>query len=94
MNRPTIEDVKRIQADRGLCEHVVWVGEDDFVMAHTDEERATIDLTDCPLHIWLMTLAGPPVKEGYYHVVVRAHDPVSESFRGDAGRWEFKELVV
>jgi hypothetical protein len=50
--RPTIEDVKRLQASLSYPDyHIVWFDEDGFVMAHTDEERATIDLETCSLHL-------------------------------------------
>lgn len=66
---PTIEDVKALQR-RAKCTdyHVVWFDEEQFVIAHTDEERASLsDLEDCPLHEKLSLLTEMPVtKPGYY----------------------------
>lgn len=91
---PTIDQVKAVQFQQGReGEHVVWIGPRGFAMAHTDEERATIELCDCPLHIWMVERDHPPVhRYGYYAVTVRPHDPTSESFRGDGGRWDFEFL--
>jgi len=65
---PTIDDVKALQARIHLtAHHVVWLGEGQFVIAHTDEERATIDLETCELHQRLMLADSSPVsKAGYY----------------------------
>lgn len=53
--RPSVEAVKDLQVGIGRQDyHVVWFDEDGFVMAHTDEERATIDLATCPLHLALV----------------------------------------
>jgi hypothetical protein len=40
MNRPSIEDLKQIQKSIKLLEsHIVYLDEQGFVIAHTDEER-------------------------------------------------------
>lgn len=65
---PSIDDVKALQARLGKRDqHVVWLGELTFVIAHTDEERATIDLETCPLHQMLLLAERAPVEwTGYY----------------------------
>lgn len=60
---------KAIQREQRLGDaHVAWIGRDGFALAHTDEERATIDLEDCPLHEWLNGQIDQPYDEGYYMV--------------------------
>jgi hypothetical protein len=52
MPDPTIEDLKALQArldERDI--HVCWIGPAGFVIAHTDEERATMPLDECALHL-------------------------------------------
>ena len=96
--QPTIDDLKALQARHGIAEHLVWIGPDDFVIAHTDEERATIDLKDCELHRWLRDLDGPPHGLGYYVAVPHEPDAYSESLHADPfdlhpvqkGRWVCK----
>jgi hypothetical protein len=65
---PTIDDVKAFQAKLGLPDvHICWLGEEEFVIAHTDRERATIDLTTCELHRLLRNMEASPVSDyGYY----------------------------
>lgn len=54
MTLPSIESVVAEQARlKRKDNHLVYLGEDGFTMAHTDEERADIDLEDCPTHLWL-----------------------------------------
>lgn len=88
--RPTIDDVKALQAKLGVPDHVVWSDEQGFVIAHTDEERATIDLHDCPLHQWLTGLGGPPEAmdlPGYYLAAPHRPDAYSEDYGRDP--WDF-----
>lgn len=91
---PTIDQLKAFQKRHGIEEHVVYVGEHHFVMAHTDEERATINLEDCELHRWMEEREFAPAGPGYaYRVVKRPHDPTSESFRSDGSdSWVFERL--
>lgn len=65
---PSVDDVKELQAKIGRRDwHVVWLGEQQFVIAHTDEERATIDLETCELHQRLKLADSRPVDQvGYY----------------------------
>lgn len=65
---PSIDDVKELQARIGRRDwHIVWLGEQSWVIAHTDQERATIDLEMCPLHERLLNADESPVNEvGYY----------------------------
>ena len=75
MTGPSIEDLKRIQRELNLCDvHVVWIGPLHFVIAHTDEERATIDLEDCELHNTLLQFDPGDIIEGYYKVMVYGND--------------------
>jgi len=72
---PSIDDVKALQARIGKRDyHIVWLGEQGFVIAHTDEERATIDLETCPLHQRLMAADEPPVDEPGYYMYLPAWD--------------------
>ncbi len=62
-----IDKLKAIQRRLNLGGvHLVWLGEHGFAIAHTDEERATIDLHDCELHKRLGRAA--PEGTGYYIV--------------------------
>lgn len=65
---PSIDDVEALQARLGKRDqHIVWLGEESFIIAHTDEERATIDLKTCPLHEMLLLAERAPVEwTGYY----------------------------
>lgn len=76
---PSVEDVKAIQRQLNLLDvHVVWLGPEHFVLAHTDDERASGDLY-CELHCWLRDVCdGPPEAVGYYVVTpheVDAYEP-------------------
>lgn len=72
MSVPSIEDLKKIQADESLLDvHVVYLSEARFVIAHTDNERKSgMDLQHCKLHQWLVNSDFPPMldEEGYYVV--------------------------
>lgn len=93
MNVPTIADLKAIQRRLDLLdEHVVWIGPTWFVIAHTDTERATMDLEDCDLHAWLHGLDGPPCERGYYTAVPHEWDAYSEPYPVD--RWDFHPLDI
>lgn len=91
MSDPTIEDLKALQARLGTPDHVVWLGPSGFVIAHTDAERAAIDLGDCDLHGWLQGLDAPPEDPGYYIVVPHEADSYSESYMADP--WDFWPLL-
>lgn len=53
----TISDVVRVQRDLDIADHVVYLHENGFVMAHTDWEREHLsDLTRCMYHYWLSKL--------------------------------------
>lgn len=65
---PSIDALKALQADCHLGdEHVVYLGPERFVIAHTDEERAGgDDLTRCEVHEWLASRDKIPAEPGYY----------------------------
>lgn len=92
MSTPSIADVKALQREQGITDHVVWLGPYSFVIAHTDAERSSHgDLEACGLHIWL--LDGPPDGveiPGYYVVVPHELDAHSEPYRADP--WDFHPL--
>lgn len=91
MSEPTIDDLKALQRRRNLADvHVCWIGPKGFVIAHTDEERATIDLEECELHRWLTDRAGPPKPIGYYVVTPHQVDAYSESY--PVARFDFEPL--
>lgn len=69
----TLEELIKLQADRGLKEHLVYLHEGGFCIAHTDEERwlayrypAALPLEDCPLHQWLEYQPDQPAPTGVY----------------------------
>lgn len=93
MPDPTINDLKALQRRLSLLDvHVCWLGPTGFVVAHTDEERATIDLEDCELHRWLVDQSAAPAGEGYYVVTPHEVDGYSESYRSGASRFDFTPL--
>jgi hypothetical protein len=64
---PTVAQMAALQARLNLRgRHLVWIGEHEFAIAHTNEERETISLDQCALHRALVGSAGPPVPPGYY----------------------------
>lgn len=80
----TIEELVAEQARIGAgADHLVWIDEDKWVCAHTDDERAEgiEDLVDCPLNDWLEEWGAPPEKPGHIYVVVPYEDD-----------WEFLAL--
>lgn len=93
-----VEELKAWQRVRGLGEvHLLSIEAGGFTLAHTDEERAASEaagppLMDCPLHQWLTSLGEPPVGPGLYIATRTPHDPVSDSFRGDACEWDFQPM--
>jgi hypothetical protein len=90
---PTIPEIKSLQRRLDMRDtHIVWIGPSRFVIAHTDEERATIDLEDCELHAWLHGLGGPPTAYGYYTALRHEPDAYSESYRADP--WDLCPLDV
>ncbi len=93
MTAPTIGELKALQRERELTEHLVWLCEVGFVLAHTDGERENMpSLEDCPLHQWLIETGGPD-DLGYFVVTRHEPDAVSESYRGDGCPWDFEPLV-
>lgn len=94
-----IEDLKRIQRERGLGDvHVVYVGEERAHIAHTDAERAEQEgggatLDQCAFHLAVGEAFGPPAKPGLVYTVEK-HEPdgYSESYRGDSIGWDFTPL--
>lgn len=88
-----VESLRAIQRDMGLeMVHLVYVGERHFTVAHTDAERAAAaDLTECPLHEWLVGLAGPPEAVGIYTAVSHEPDAYSEPYGADP--WDLDPLV-
>jgi hypothetical protein len=48
--------------------HIVRINEEDFDIQHPLSERETMFLVDCPLHLWMKGLDGPPAKVGMYRV--------------------------
>lgn len=90
---PTINDLKALQRRLGFVEeHVAWLGPSRFVIAHTDTERATIDLEDCELHGWLRGLPESPAKSGYYVAFPHEPDAYSEPYGEDP--WDLEPLDV
>lgn len=70
---PSIEDVVALQRDLGITTHLVYMGPQRFVLAHTDPERSSgVSLSDCAVHRVLADLDDPPVGAGYYAVDVAA----------------------
>jgi hypothetical protein len=68
MTKPTIELAKELQRTYGLqSHHLVWIGEDGFTIAHTDQERRDLlSLEECALHLWLSLISGPPTSVGWH----------------------------
>lgn len=77
----SIEAVVDAQRDLGDTDtHLVHIGREGYTIAHTDDERASIDLHDCPLGEWLEKQDGPPVTPGFYWVTEQEGDPVAPFF--------------
>lgn len=92
-HHPTIEDLKALQARLDMRDvHVCWLGDSEFVIAHTDEERATIPLDECDLLLWLMDLSGAPEPVGYYRVF--PHMAALDSEPYGAYPYDFEPLDV
>jgi len=93
MPDPTIEDLKALQARLDMRDvHICWLGDTTFVIAHTDEERASIDLESCELHLWLLGLSSAPASSGYWQAVPHEADLDNESYGSDP--WDFYTLEV
>jgi hypothetical protein len=91
LGEPTIERLKTVQAQLGMTDtHLCWLGERTFVLAHTDEERATIDLEDCELHQWLIDCTAAPAVAGYYSVEPHIPDLDSEPY--GVAPWQFLSM--
>lgn len=72
-----IEELIRFQAECGRQDdHLVWIGEQRFTIAHTDEERAEgFDaIIDCPLNDWMESWGGPPEEPGKVYIAVPYED--------------------
>jgi hypothetical protein len=97
MTSMSIAEATTLQDRLGLRDtHVVWLGQQDYTIAHTDAEReSSTPLDQCSLHAWLGENGPPPDLElnCWYLVVPREHDPYSESFRSDARPWDFELLA-
>lgn len=65
---PSIAEVKELQRSLRISDHLVYLDDEGFTIAHTDFERRTLsDLEECPLHQWLWECEDMPVAEsGYY----------------------------
>jgi hypothetical protein len=95
----TVDDLKRVQADRGLTDvHVVELRATGFTIAHTDAERAIAGqdpakpLEDCAFHRALANAGGPPVQPGLYTAERHVADEDSESYRPWSLGWDFTPL--
>lgn len=92
MTPPAIADLKALQRRLNLLDvHVCWLGPTGSVIAHTDEERATIELEDCELHQWLCDQSEAPEQVGYYVVVPHEVDAYSEPY--PVARFDFLPLA-
>ena len=68
---PSIEDVVALRRKLGITTHLVYMGRERFVLAHTDPERASGEPLDaCDVHRALAALDDSPVAAGYYAVEV------------------------
>jgi hypothetical protein len=56
-------------------EHYVTFDEDGFTVEHPLRERINGTMHGCPLHSYLQTLDGAPMKPGRYRVVETADRP-------------------
>ena len=68
---PSIQEVMDLQSRFNMLgHHLVWVGPQGFVLAHTGSERESGDtLGNCDVHLALSQLSGKPVRnDGYYSV--------------------------
>jgi hypothetical protein len=96
--RPAISEIVALQQRLNMADtHIVWLDDSGFTLAHTDEERATIDLEDCGLHLWLMEHGKPSEcqeNDRFWAVREREIDGYSTTFRSDAGPYVFKALDV
>lgn len=98
----TLDDVIAYQREHDLGDvHVVYFSATGFHCAHTESERVQARsggpaLEDCPLHVWMAdNLGGPPPSGvGLYMAYRHEPDAYSESYRGDAGPWDFDKLEV
>ena len=78
----SIAALKAKQTRLGLTHvHLVHLGETEFTIAHTDEERAAgAPLEDCDLHRWLHSLDGPPADIGLWVAVPHVPDGRQEPY--------------
>lgn len=87
-----IQELRDIQQRLDLCdEHLVEVREQDFTIAHTDEERASDQsLEECELHTWLTELDRAPCSPGLYIAFRHEPDAYSEPYGADP--WDLEPL--
>lgn len=90
--RPSVGETVEFQKRLGLRDvHVVYLDETGFTIAHTDHERETIPLVECPLHRWLTEQGGRPVAEsGFYMALPHYADAYSEPW--GMLPWEFEKM--
>lgn len=96
----TLAEVVAYQAEHDLKDvHLVFFGVAQWHCAHTESERVQERsggpaLSDCELHNWMAdNLDGPlPSGVGLYKAYKHEPDGYSESYRGDAGPWDFDLL--
>jgi hypothetical protein len=68
---PSIDDVVALQRELGITTHLVYMGRDRFVLAHTDSERSSGGPLDaCDVHRALCALDASPVAAAYYRADV------------------------
>ena len=63
-----LKELIAFQYELGLGDvHLVHIGENNWWLAHTEEERASDDnLEECPFHTSLLRDIEPPVQPGIY----------------------------
>lgn len=63
----TLEELIELQREKKLGDvHLLATDSDGFNLAHTDEERALIDLEDCEIHLYLSEVGLAPLPDGVY----------------------------
>ena len=65
----TLEELIELQREKKLGNvHLLAIDSTGFNLAHTDEERALIDLEDCQIHLYLSEFSEAPefLPEGIY----------------------------
>jgi hypothetical protein len=88
----TLDEVIEWQADHEMKDvHVVFLHDDHFVMAHTDDERASMDLHDCPIHKWLSVEGQFLTHRGLFSIKAEEPDGYSQSYRSNP--WTLEPLT-